>query len=90
MLEDDKVCVSIATRSMEGFVKGKFQLPGFELRAAYMLIGNMHNGAQLKGRSFLLMAKSFSSRLVFVADGQLAWSFLLTVEIRFGLFFCLW
>ena len=25
-------------------------------------------------------------RLVFVAYGQLAWSFLLTVEIRFGLF----
>ena len=32
----------------------------------------------------------FHLRLVFVACGQLAWSFLLTVEIRFGLFCLRW
>ena len=42
------------------------------------------------GRSFLLTGKSFYSRLVFVAYGQLAWSFLLTVEIRFGLLCLRW
>ena len=45
------------------------------------------------GMSLLLTGKFFCLRLVFVAYGQLAWSFLLTVcsfllmvEIRFGLF----
>ena len=38
-----------------------------------------------KGRSFLLTAGFFYLQLVFVASGQLAWSFLITVEIRFGL-----
>ena len=35
---------------------------------------------------FYLRLSLFYSRLVFVAYGELAWSFLLTVEIRFGLF----
>ena len=35
---------------------------------------------------FYLRVSIFYLRLVFVAYGQLAWSFLLTVEIRFGLF----
>ena len=34
---------------------------------------------------FYLRVSLFYLRLVFVAYGQLAWSFLLTVEIRFGL-----
>ena len=43
-----------------------------------------------KGRSFLLMVRYFFLRLVFVAYGKLAWSFLLPVEIRFGLFCLRW
>ena len=50
-------------------------------------------GSEL-GRSFYLRVSLFYLRLVFVAYGQLAWSFLLTVwsflltvEIRFGLFY---
>ena len=39
------------------------------------------------GRSFLLTARFFYLRLVFVSYGSLAWSFLLTVENRFGLFY---
>ena len=43
-----------------------------------------------RGGSFLLTGKSFYLQLVFVAYSQLAWSFLLTVEFRFGLFCLQW
>ena len=36
---------------------------------------------------FYLRLGPFCLRLVFVAYGQLAWSFLITVEFRFGLFY---
>ena len=39
---------------------------------------------------FYLRPSLFYLRLVFVAYGQLDWSFLLTVEIRFGLFCLRW
>ena len=39
---------------------------------------------------FYLRVSLFCLRLVFVAYGQLAWSFLLTVEIWFGLFCLRW
>ena len=39
---------------------------------------------------FYLRVSLLYLRLVFVAYGQLAWSFLLTVEIRFGLFCLRW
>ena len=39
---------------------------------------------------FYLRLILFYLRLVFVAYGQLAWSFLLTVEIRFGLLCLRW
>ena len=39
---------------------------------------------------FYLRLSLFYLRLVFVAYGQLAWSFLLTVEIRFGLLSLRW
>ena len=39
---------------------------------------------------FYLRVSLFYLRLVFVTYGQLAWSFLLMVEIRFGLFCLRW
>ena len=38
------------------------------------------------GRCFYLWLGLVVSRLVFVAYGKLAWSYLLTAEIQFGLF----
>ena len=48
-----------------------------------------HPKGQKTGRVglFYLRVSLFQLRLVFVAYGQLAWSFLLTVENRFGLFY---
>ena len=42
------------------------------------------------GRSSYLRVSLFYLRLVFVAYGHLAWSFLLTVDLRFGLFCSRW
>ena len=43
-------------------------------------------GLQIRASIFYLRLGLFCSRLVFVACGKLAWSLLLTVESRFGLF----
>ena len=43
-----------------------------------------------KGRSFYLWLGLFYLRLVFVAHGNWAWSFLLTFEIQFGLVCLRW
>ena len=42
------------------------------------------------GRSFLLTVGLFVVRFVFVTYGQLAWSFLLMVEVWFGLLCLRW